>query len=206
MTTNSSIMEFLFHYALDHRCGGNMRFLARLMQTDHQNVYKWNKRFHEGRLSAVAMEALLKMYAREELGLDAALHAYHKHVEELDGQSNGHGFVCMHSAYAQKVYSYYEALEIAKPKTDAKHTLACLARDLMEMIEKLFCEGPKTRGEICYFQAIKSDICPCRNLGILTDRLMRAMDDNLLGGDKKPHVARRQGLSIAPSKTDTNAK
>lgn len=174
MTGEKSITEFLLDRTLD-LYGGNKRLLARRLQIDHLDVYRWIKRFREGGLSATALEALLKMYARENMSIDKMLQDYRDHIETFDHWTSANPCACANDGYMQRVYALHESMEIAKPKNDEKHMLLCLANDLMTHLEQMFCE--KARNTPCLFCTAGCCACPCRNFGIFVDRLVKVIDE-----------------------------
>lgn len=174
MMTGKSITEYLYDYTLG-LYGGNKRLLARHLQVDHLELYKWIRRLHEGGLSATAIEALLKMCARENISLDKALLGYWEHMETSNIWINSNPCVCANDGFVQRVHSVLESMEIAKPQSDDKHVLARLASDFMAHLERMFCD--KTRSASCIFCAAGCCTCPCRNFGVFFDWLVKAIDE-----------------------------
>lgn len=177
MTGEKSITEFLLERTLD-LYGGNKRLLARRLQIGHLDVYRWIKRFREGGLSATALEALLKMYARENMSIDKVLQDYRGHIETFDQWTSTNPCACSNDEYMQRVYALHESMEIAKPQNDAKHMLLNLAIDLMTHLEQMFCE--RARNSKCIFCSPGCCACPCRNFGIFIDRLVSVIDEQML--------------------------
>lgn len=175
MAKGSSVTAFLLDRALN-LLNGNKRLLARRLQLhDHLEVYRWIKRLAEGGQSATAAEALLRMFARENISVDEVLIEYSAHMDKMNDQADSLVCPCEHDEYAQRVHSLREAMEIEKYKNDHKYSFIGLADNLMTRFEYMFC-AKRASGSQCPFCRPGSDECPCGNLSDLIDLVLRTYE------------------------------
>lgn len=73
-----TLMRYLLEYTLETVCHGNRSECARRMGMEYAELRKFRKRMSEGSGSSRVTEALLEMYWREGLSVDAAFAQYTK--------------------------------------------------------------------------------------------------------------------------------
>lgn len=134
-----TISAFIFKYTLVEICDGNKSDLARRLGVEFKDIYRYEKQFDAGGGTVIGMEALIKMYAREQRSLDSVIKLYDTGIalEQAITCPNVNALTEARNAFAQGIVP-----------VEAGRRYQKMADTFLDTQERLFC-GSKRKPGAC---------------------------------------------------------
>lgn len=158
-----TLMRYLLEYTLETVCHGNWSECARRMGMEYAELRKFRKRMSEGSGSSRVTEALLEMYWREGLSVDAAFAQYTKTRFGTDIENAER--MC-----DKIVKTARENLRMEKYNAQKTADLLKAVYEFVEQTQRCFCES------ICQRERYQDSPCPVKQLVEFINWLEKELD------------------------------
>lgn len=137
---------------------GNKSAFARRLGFEQKEIYRFLKQYHNGGGSAIATEAVLRLFAEENISVDTVLHEY------ASVDAAGEDGRCVHQDHIDNMLLELSALREQKCGTDMRYALAQDAIRFMEKLREHLCSEQDKQNRCRYYRHEESDdTCPCKD-------------------------------------------
>lgn len=151
-----SLSGYLFEYGLNKIFGGNKRAYARRLGIKNAEVYRYLDRYREGGGSAVAMEALLRLFVEEDVSMDKILETYKSSAQQSIA-------ACACQEEIEKFRQETYQLKTTMKASEDYHLMMIHISRAMNRLAGMTCGGKPGERESCQWSG-DEDACPCKQL------------------------------------------